>query len=90
MCCCGDDVGRRGAVIGVTYDPQQPKRIYAANADSLFFSVDGGEQWSRAHAPGGNITALVATPTEILYAAVGEGELFRSGDRGMTWHHLDE
>ncbi len=91
-CFCGwrDAGGLRRAVIGVTYDPQQPKQIYAATEDSLFFSVDGGEQWSRARAPGGNITALVATPTQTLYAAVGEGELFRSGDRGMTWHHLDE
>ena len=91
-CFCGwRDAGGLGrAVSAVAYDPRQPKQVYAAAKDGLFFSLDGGEQWSRLQSPGHNITALLATPAGMLYAAVGEGELFRSADHGFTWRQVDE
>lgn len=91
-CFCGwRDAGALGrAVSAVAYDPQQPRRVYAAAEDSLFLSIDGGEQWSWLQSPGHTITALLATPAGILYAAVGEGELFRSADHGSTWRQVDE
>ena len=90
-CFCGwRDAGGLGQrVSAVAYDPHEPKRVYAATADALFVSADGGEQWSRAASPGQAITALVVTPAGLLYAAVGEGELFESVDHGSTWRHVD-
>ncbi len=90
-CFCGwRDAGGLGhAVTAVAYDPRQPKEVYAATAEGLFVSEDGGERWSRAHSPGHMITALVATPAGTLYAAVGQGELFRSDDHGRSWGRAD-
>lgn len=90
-CFCGwrDAGGLSQRVSAVAYDPHEPKRIYAATAGALFVSADGGEQWSRAASPGQAVTALVVTPAGLLYAAVGEGELFESADHGSTWRHVD-
>ena len=90
-CFCGwRDAGALGQrVSAVAYDPHEPKRVYAATADALFVSADGGERWSRAASPGQAITALIVTPAGLLYAAVGEGELFESVDHGSTWRHID-
>jgi photosystem II stability/assembly factor-like uncharacterized protein len=91
-CFCGwRDAGGLGrAVTAVAYEPTRPKEIYAAAENALFFSADGGEQWSRRQSPGHDISALVVTPAGTLYAAVGAGELLRSADGGMTWHHVND
>ena len=90
-CFCGwrDAGGLARAVNAVAYDPRQPKQIYAATAEGIFLSMDGGEQWSRASAPGHHITALVVTPSGQVYAAAGRGELFRSDDHAATWQRID-
>jgi len=90
-CFCGwHDAGSLGQrITTVAYDPHEPKRLYAATTDALFVSADGGEQWSRAKAPGRSVTALVVTPAGVIYAAVGQGELFSSSDHGNTWQHVD-
>jgi photosystem II stability/assembly factor-like uncharacterized protein len=86
-CFCGwRDAGALATGIRtVAYDPTQSKRVYAATADAVFVSADGGEHWSPAHAPGRNITVLASASTGLLYAAADEGELFVSGDHGDTW-----
>ena len=90
-CFCGwRDAGALArAVDALAYDPQQPKQVYAATAAGLFLSIDGGEQWSQVNAPGPVISALAVTPAGELYAAVGEGDLFRSVDHGQTWQRTD-
>jgi photosystem II stability/assembly factor-like uncharacterized protein len=90
-CFCGwRDAGGLGQrVTSVAYDLPDPKRVYAATEGALFVSTDGGEQWTRAQSPGRAITALVVTPAGLLYAAVGEGQLFQSADHGSTWRHID-
>lgn len=90
-CFCGwRDAGELNqAMTAVAFDPQQPKRVYAATSAGLFLSADGGEQWSRQQSPGPEISALLVTPTGTLYAAVGKGELFRSADHGTTWRRVD-
>ena len=90
-CFCGwRDAGGLGQrVSAVAYDPHEPKRVYAATADALFVSADGGEQWSRAASPGRSVTALVVSPAGVVYAGVGAGELFESADHGSTWRHVD-
>lgn len=91
-CFCGwRDAGAIGRPItAVAYDPREPRRAYAATGDDLLVSVDGGEQWTQGRPAGRDITALLVTPSSVVYAAVGEGELFRSADHGLTWHHVGE
>ena len=91
-CFCGwRDAGGLGrAVTAVAFDPGQPKQVYAAAGNGLFVSADGGEHWLPLPSPSHNISALAATPEGTLFAAAGAGELFRSADRGMTWHRANE
>ncbi len=89
-CFCGwHNAGEvTGNFHAVSYDPEQPERVYAAAREGLFISTDGGEQWTRIKPPAAGITALVAMPSGGLYAAAA-GKLFRSRDRGVTWELLD-
>lgn len=89
-CFCGwHNAGEvAGNFHAVSYDPEQPERVYAAAREGLFISIDGGEQWASMTSPAPGITALVATSSGGLYA-VADGKLFRSRDRGVTWEHVD-
>ncbi|MEO5765416.1 MAG: hypothetical protein ABIR52_08935 [Casimicrobiaceae bacterium] len=91
-CFCGwrDAGGLARAVTAVAYDPRRPAQVYAASGDRLYSSGDGGEHWSQAQAPGTAITALVVTPAGVLYAAAGEGGLFKSADHGSNWRQVGE
>ena len=90
----------REALVGydlhrVTIDPQQPDRVLAGAGEGLFISVDAGETWEPVpdllgkyvhgiefdpHAPG----------RLYVYADDSESPLYRSDDRGETWHPLGE
>lgn len=89
-CFCGwHNAGEvTGNFHAVSYDPEQPERVYAAAREGFFVSTDGGEQWTRMKPPASGITALVATPSGGLYAAAA-GKLLRSRDRGVTWEYVD-
>lgn len=89
-CFCGwhDAGGLVDEVRAVSYDPDEPQRIYAAARKGLFVSTDGGEQWTSLKSPDTVITALVAAPSGVLYAG-GDNSLFRSSDRGATWERVD-
>jgi photosystem II stability/assembly factor-like uncharacterized protein len=89
-CFCGwrDAGGLAGNVSAVSYDPGQPQHVYAATSDGLFLSVNGGEQWTKTVSPSSaTITALLAT-SDALYAATGDGQLYRSADRAKTWNRV--
>ncbi|MEO7725970.1 MAG: hypothetical protein ABIS45_01815, partial [Burkholderiales bacterium] len=90
-CFCGwrDAGGLAHPVSTVAYDPHQPKQVYAATGEGLFLSLDGGEHWARVNSPGSVITALIVAPSGVLYAAAGDGGLFRSVDRANTWGRID-
>lgn len=90
-CFCGwrDAGGLDSAVEVVAYDPRQPQHVYAATDDGLVLSTNGGEQWARVNAPAAGITALVATPSGVLYAGTGDGVLYRSSDQAKTWERVD-
>lgn len=85
-CFCGwrDAGGLSDKVSAVSYDPDQPQRVYAATSDGVFLSMNGGEKWTKTVSPSAGITALLATP-EALYAATGDGKLYRSADQAKTW-----
>lgn len=73
-----------GEVHAVTYDPDEPQRVYAAGKEGFFVTTDGGEEWKPVKGPGTPVTSLVAAPSGLLYGA-GQGGLFRSRDKGATW-----
>ncbi len=89
-CFCGwQDAGALAtAVQAVSYDPRQPKRVYAATQKGLSVSSDGGEQWTSMKAPAAGIAALAGSSSGVLYAAAGNS-LFRSRDQGATWEKID-
>lgn len=91
-CFCGwRDAGKISAkVSAVSYDPTQPRRMYAATSEDLFVSVNGGEQWTKLISPAVNISALATAPTGALYAATRNGALYRTGDQGKTWERVDD
>ena len=77
-----------GKVNAVAYDPDEPKRVYAATAKGMFVTEDGGEQWASMKSPASTVTTLTAAPSGVLFAG-GDGNLFRSRDRGQTWEKVN-
>lgn len=90
-CFCGwREAGGLGrAVAAIAYDPRRPQNVYAATQEGLFLSTNGGEQWARVTAPAATVKALVVTPAGELYAATGDGALYRSLDQAGTWECVD-
>ena len=54
----------------------------------LLASRDGGREWERVGATGGEPQALVAADPMTLYALLLDGRVKRSGDGGRTWTDL--
>ncbi|MEO5881287.1 MAG: hypothetical protein ABIQ06_02635 [Caldimonas sp.] len=90
-CFCGwRDAGGLGHVVSaVAYDPRVPADIYAATADGLFSSADGGENWTPLKAPRMIFEALVVTPRRELVAAAAAGGLYVGDTSGTSWRRLD-
>ncbi len=90
-CFCGwRDAGGLGrAVSAVAYDPSAPSDVYAATPGGLFFSKDGGEQWSPLDAPQATFEALVVTPRREIFAAGSDGKLYMGDAGGTSWRRLD-
>ena len=62
----------------------------AAEAGTLYRSVDGGQNWSSLVTPyRGSFHGLVSLGGESLVAFGLRGHLFRSDDVGETWYELD-
>jgi photosystem II stability/assembly factor-like uncharacterized protein len=74
-------------VYAVTYDPDEPQRVYAATEKGIFVSADGGEAWNAIETPETRVTALVAGPSGLLYAA-GKDALYRSRGQGAAWEKV--
>lgn len=89
-CFCGwQNAGNlTGKVSAITYDPRQPRQIYAAVGENLLLSKNGGQQWTHLISPAPIVSALLVTPDGVLYAA-GKGVLFRSTDQAKTWERVN-
>ncbi|MDQ6679473.1 MAG: hypothetical protein M3Y67_00720 [Pseudomonadota bacterium] len=89
-CFCGwRDAGGLGrAVSAVAYDPGAPADVYAATPGGLFFSKDGGEQWSPLGAPA-TFEALVVTPRREIFAAGSDGKLYLRESGATSWRRVD-
>jgi photosystem II stability/assembly factor-like uncharacterized protein len=76
-------------------DPRDPKIFYAGGRGEkhqFSRSQDGGKTWKAAGTglPESSIKILTVDPRvpATLYAVVGFGDLWRSGDRGDTWEQI--
>ncbi len=78
-----------GANTALTYDPNQPSHIYAASAQGVSVSRDGGASWATIATPNADITALLATASGALYVGTHSGELFLITDKTKRWEPLN-
>jgi ligand-binding sensor domain-containing protein len=78
-----------GAVTALTYDPSQPSHIYAATAQGVSLSRNGGASWATMATPKADVTALLVTASGTLYAGTHSGELFLIIDKTKQWESLD-
>jgi photosystem II stability/assembly factor-like uncharacterized protein len=74
-----------GSVSAITYDPKQPKELYAAVGRQVFSTTDGGENWHVAGSPGVDVEALAYSRPGGLYALRADGRVARSTDKGGRW-----
>jgi photosystem II stability/assembly factor-like uncharacterized protein len=78
-----------GQAYAVTYDPGEPKHLYAATDKGLFSSSDGGENWVQMKSPTSGIVALAFTRSGHLFAVDADSDLYRSDDGGAQWTKAD-
>ncbi len=80
--------GPASAVNAVAVHSQLPARLYAAGADGLYRSPDGGQTWENVRGPllGRSVLCLAVAPAngDRVYAGANAG-LFVSGDAGSSW-----
>ena len=77
-------------VATVAVDARNPEVLFAGSED-LYLSSDGGASWQVVWSPEavvGEIEIDAGNP-DIVYAAAGDA-IFRSMDRGRTWHASSE
>lgn len=74
-----------GQADAFTYDPREPKHLYAATDSGLFSSPDGGENWVEIKSPASRIVGLAFTRSNLLFAINADGDLYRSNDGGANW-----
>lgn len=84
-----------GVVRALAVDPDRPDRIYAGADAGLCISDDGGAHWRLAEGAirGMTVWSIGIDPSqpEVMYAGTGapsRAALFKSTDRGETWHRL--
>ena len=89
-----------GDVRSLSFDPQNPDRIYlGTSTGTLFLSADGGHNWSRLAHLGGDDNVLdhividPQNPKHIYVSAWSvvnqqAGDVFRSRDGGNNWEAL--
>jgi len=65
----------------------KPQVILVAFRDGIYRSLNGGKDWTILKGGPTGVVALAIHPeqAEVLYAATGEGAVYRSQDGGMSW-----
>jgi photosystem II stability/assembly factor-like uncharacterized protein len=79
-------------ISNIIVDPANSDRLYLAASNGLFFSTDGGRNWSPGINGGGVAQSLVLdTPLlgpSILYAGINGSGIRRSDDGGQNWRQI--
>jgi photosystem II stability/assembly factor-like uncharacterized protein len=73
--------------------PEDRRVLHLGTETGLFVSHDGADRWERVASPldGLQIWSLARHPADpdVLFAGTCPAGLYRSGDGGRTWQHLD-
>jgi photosystem II stability/assembly factor-like uncharacterized protein len=84
---CGAIEG--GRILAQAIDPQNTQVVYAAAANGIFKSLDGGENWLSLYRwkTRASVFSLAINPenTQVLYAATTNEGVYRSTDGGTNW-----
>lgn len=77
-------------VNGFAVDPEDSRVIYAGMQGELFKSTDAGLTWKSIGQGLINLSAVVVNPKRPaeVYALSGDGFIFKSPDRAITWELL--
>jgi photosystem II stability/assembly factor-like uncharacterized protein len=80
----------RVQLMGIAVNPSDPKRLLATGA-GIALSTDGGRSWrSVLNLPSGaGPVAWSASEPKLAYAVGLDRNLYRSVDRGVTWHAVE-
>src|SRR6185295_3318096 len=83
-------------ISAIEQDPKRSAFVYVGTKQTLYFSHDGGEHWTRrgGNLPYGDYASILinpANPDEIFVGNAWEngGGVFRSIDAGSTWLRID-
>jgi photosystem II stability/assembly factor-like uncharacterized protein len=74
----------------IIVDPANSQRLYLGSSSGVFFSNDGGQNWTPGIGSNGDARSLVLDSSSpagarILYAGVTNRGVFRSNDGGQNW-----
>lgn len=72
-------------------DPREPETVYAGLRErGVRRTDDGGRSWRESPLPEPGVFSLAVSAADgAVYAGTEPSRLFRSRDRGETWHELD-
>jgi photosystem II stability/assembly factor-like uncharacterized protein len=76
--------------LGVRHLVRAGDDLFAAAADGVYRSGDGGRSWTRSGADAGEVWNVAAAPfdSRTLFAATQPAHLFSSRDGGDNWHEI--
>jgi HEAT repeat protein len=80
-----NEPGLAGSAIRQLALAPEGKRLFAATAETVFYSDDGGQTWVASAPVAEGITALVATSRQQIYVGTEIGGVYRSQDAGQRW-----
>jgi hypothetical protein len=85
--------GLSGTVFhSVAADPTDASYVYAGANGAVYRSTNGGITWTEvltnATTGGSRVAALAVSGTRVFASMMGEGDIWRSPDRGTTWSRV--
>ncbi len=82
-----DGLPTQKTVYAFAYNPRNPKMMYVALREGLFFSDDEGKRWKRLNTGPKGLVSLAIHPKDPakILAGNARGKIFVSKDSGRTW-----